>query len=37
MKTNPAPPIVGETDLKQESDIAAEIRNFVLTRDIHLS
>ena len=27
MKTNPAPPIVGETDLKQESDIAAEIRN----------
>ena len=27
MKTNPAPPIVGETDLKQESEIAAEIRN----------
>ena len=27
MKTNPAPPIVGETDLKQESDIASEIRN----------
>ena len=27
MKTNPAPPIVGETDLKQESEITAEIRN----------
>ena len=27
MKTNPAPPIVGETDLEQESEIAAEIRN----------